>query len=199
MNLVPQAVIAVMVLHMVMIIAPGSDYALIMRTVGRRGKLAGIFTALGFGCGAFILLLIAILGINSLFSHYPFLMTTVRYAGAGWLFWQAMLCVLPEREGVKLQNLGSFGSGFINHFVNIEMVIFYIAVMGQLSVKDISTSLQLTTALAMTFFTIIWFILVAYLTGKIPNGERILNHIITRLIFGALFLVSAIGLVVVVD
>lgn len=194
---VPSAVIAVMLLHIVMIIAPGSDYALIMRTVGRQGKLAGVFTALGFGLGGLALLLIAILGINSLFYHYSFLMSVIRYMGAAWLLWQAVLSVLPERDTKKLPKLGSFEAGFINHFINIEMVIFYIAVMGQLSARNISTALQLMTAVAMALFTALWFILVAYVTGKLPNGQKILNHLVTRLIFGALFLASAISLAIV--
>jgi threonine/homoserine/homoserine lactone efflux protein len=197
MNLVAQPIIVAMFLQAVMIIEPGSDYALIMRTVGRRGKQAGFLTALGFGIGAFTLLLISVFGINSLFSHYPFLITVVRYMGAVWLLGQSVLCVLPNKDTASTRGFGSFGSGFINHFINIEMVLFYIAVMGQLSAKNITTSMQVAIAIEMAVFTTLWFIVIAYLTGKIPHAEKILNHIATRLIFGALFLASAIGLVLV--
>lgn len=178
-----------------MIISPGSDYALVMRTVGRQGKAAGVFTAFGLGLGALTLLLLSVFGINSIFTHYPFVTTAIRYAGALWLLWQAILCFLPKTETVKSRQLGSFGAGFINHFINIELVIFYIAVISQLSARNISTSLQLLIAGEMAIFTSLWFVLIAHLTGKIPDGEKVLNHIATRLIFGTLFLVSAIALI----
>jgi threonine/homoserine/homoserine lactone efflux protein len=50
-------IIAVAFLQAGMIISPGSDYALVMRTVGKQGKEAGILTALGLGVGAFALLI----------------------------------------------------------------------------------------------------------------------------------------------
>jgi threonine/homoserine/homoserine lactone efflux protein len=167
-----------------------------MRTVGKQGKEAGILTAMGLGVGAFALLILSIFGINSLFTNYPSLATTIiRYSGAVWLLWQAILCFLPKKESVKSHNIGSFGTGFINHFINIEMVIFYIVVMSQLSSKNIATSLQFLLAVEMAVFTAIWFVLIAQFTVRIPNSEKVLNHIITRIIFGALFLISAAALV----
>lgn len=188
-------IIAVAFLQAGMIISPGSDYALVMRTVGKQGKEAGILTALGLGVGAFALLILSIFGINSLFTNYPSLATIIRYIGAVWLLWQAILCFLPKKESTKSHNIGSFGAGFINHFINIEMVIFYIVVMSQLSSKNISTSLQFLLAVEMAVFTAIWFVLIAQFTVRIPNSEKVLNHIITRIIFGALFLISAAALV----
>ncbi len=190
--------IVVALLQAGMIIAPGSDYALVMRTVGKQGKVAGMLTAGGLGLGALALLLLSVFGINSLFTHYPVLARVVRYAGAAWLLWQAILCFLPKQNETKSRKLGSLGAGFINHFINMEMVIFYIAVVSQLSAKNITTSLQLIAAGEMALFTALWFVLIAYLTGKIPHGEKILNHIVTRLIFGVLFLISAISLIAIV-
>lgn len=197
MNLIPRAVVAVMALHIAMIIAPGSDYALIMRTVGRRGKFAGLLTALGFGTGALTLLLVAILGINALLVQYPILMTALRYIGVAWLLYQAVACMMPDHVNEARRNIGSFGAGFFNHFINAEMVIFYIVVMGQLSSRSVPVWLQLLTALAMSLFVVFWFIVISYFTGKIPNAEKILNHITARLIFCSLFLASAFGLALV--
>jgi threonine/homoserine/homoserine lactone efflux protein len=95
----------------------------------------------------------------------------------------------------NLITLDRLVTGFINHFINIEMVIFYIVVMSQLSSKNIATSLQFLLAVEMAVFTAIWFVLIAQFTVRIPNSEKVLNHIVTRIIFGALFLISAAALV----
>lgn len=195
MNFFAQPLIIVALLQAGMIIEPGSDYALVMRTVGRQGKAAGILTAIGLGLGALVLLLISAISIASVFIHYPFLVILIRYVGAAWLLWQAAICFLPKNDAKKSQRVGSFVAGFVNHSTNIEMIIFYIAVMSQLSAKNISMSLQLLVAVEMALFTALWFILIAHLTGKIPNGGKVLNHIAVRLTFGALFLISAISLI----
>ena len=189
------ALILAIFLQAGMIILPGSDYALVMRTVGKQGKRAGFFTALGLGMGALALLLLAIFGINAFFVHYPTAATILRYLGAAWLLWQAVLCFIPKKKATKSNSIGSFGAGFINHFINIDMIIFYIAVMSQLSIREIGTSLQLLVAVEMAAFTVLWFIFITQLTSKIPNSDKVLNHIITRLIFGSLFLVSAVALI----
>ncbi|MEK7625877.1 MAG: LysE family transporter [Patescibacteria group bacterium] len=188
-------IILVAFLQAGMIISPGSDYALVMRTVGRQGKTAGMLTALGLGLGAFSLLLLSVFGINSLFTHYPFLVTIISYAGAVWLIWQAILCFLPKDKAPKLHNLGSFWTGFTNHFINIEMVIFYIVIISQLSSRDVTTSIQLMIATEMALFTAIWFILISHLTGKIPNKDKVLDSLAIRITFGLLFLMSAVTLI----
>jgi len=191
-------IIVVALLQAGMIVAPGSDYALVMRIVGKQGKSAGTLAAIGLGLGAFALLLLSVFGINSLFIHYPSLITIIRYVGAVWLLWQAVLCFLPKRGATKSRSIGPFGAGFINHFINVEMIIFYIVIISQLSARNITTSLQLVVAVEMALFTALWFILIARLAVKIPNADKVLNHIAARLIFGGLFLVSAVTLLIVI-
>ena len=102
---------------------------------------------------------------------------------------------LPKDKAPKLHNLGSFWTGFTNHFINIEMVIFYIVIISQLSSRDVTTSIQLMIATEMALFTAIWFILISHLTGKIPNKDKVLDSLAIRITFGLLFLMSAVTLI----
>lgn len=185
----------VMFLQAGMIITPGSDYALVMRTVAKKGKRAGILTAVGLGTGALVLFVLSVFGIDSLFLHYPLIATIVRFTGMAWLFWQTILCLLPNKNSGEFRQLGTFKTGFMNHFINIEMVIFYIAITTQLSVRNIGTYSQLMIAFEMAIFTAIWFIIIAEFSGRIPHGEKILNHIIARILFSSLFFLSGIALI----
>lgn len=178
-----------------MIIVPGSDYALVMRTVGRYGRVAGVLTALGLGVGALALLVLSIAGIDAVIESHPVILIVIKYVGACWLLFQAVVSFLPARSTSSAIRSGTFVAGFVNHFVNIEMVIFYIAVISQLNASDVSFYLQGLIALEMSIFTVLWFMIIAGATDSISNGQSILNSIAARMIFGALFLFSAVVLV----
>lgn len=179
------------------IVTPGSDFALVLRTVGKRGRSAGVTTALGIGVGCFSLLFLSIIGLNTLLLAFPVLSTIIRYVGAVWLLWQAVISFLPHlsSQGENKRKAGPFLLGFLNHTLNIEVILFYVAVISQVSSQHVSQGLQLLAALEMALFTAAWFTLLAYITGKIPNNERFLNHVVVRVIIGVLFLLSAIGLI----
>lgn len=192
---IPESLIAVLVLQAGMIIFPGSDYALIMRTIGRQDAKAGAITAFGFGTGALGILLLSILGLNTLVIAVPVLGMVIRWLGAAWLMYQGVLCFFPHFAPKLVQGRGSFLAGVINHGLNIEMILFYIAVIGQLAASNISRALQVAAAFEMALFTIAWFVFISFVIGKIPKGERILNHLVTRVVNGVLFLLSAVLLI----
>lgn len=191
-----QPLIIVALLQAGEIIIPGSDYALILRTVGKRGKTGGIITALGLGVGAFILIVLAILGLSSLLVTIPTLSHIVRYAGAAWLLYQAVISFFPRSVKTNGQNTGPFLAGVVNHAINIDMVIFYVAVIAQLTRGNTSPLLQYLVAIEMAAFTAVWFIFISSIASRIPRIDRILNTPLVRIVIGGLFLFSAIGLII---
>jgi len=179
------------------IVTPGPDFALILETVGEKGRSMGVTTALGIGAGCFALLVLSILGLNTLLAAFPVLNTIIRYVGAAWLLWQAVISFLPHppRKRKNKKRAWPFLHGFLNHALNIEVVLFYVAVISQVSSQHVAQGLQFLAALEMALFTVMWFTFVAYIAGKIPNNQRILNHVVVRVIISILFLLSAIGLI----
>jgi threonine/homoserine/homoserine lactone efflux protein len=179
------------------IIAPGSDFALIVRTVGRSGERVAVTAALGIGLGCLFLLLLSIVGLNTILNALPSLRTIIRFAGAAWLIYQAVLSFLPHLQVKKdgIQKTPPLLTGLLNHSLNVEVILFYIAIVSQLSVHHIALAWQLLAALEMALFTVLWFTLLSYITSIIPNNEKILNYPLTRLVIGCLFLVSAVGLI----
>ncbi len=191
-----QPLVIVALLQAGEIIVPGSDYALVLRTVSRQGKASGVGAAIGLGAGALTLTMLAILGLSSLLQAAPILGAIIRYAGAAWLLYQAIISFLPRSVQTGHPKTGSFLAGLVNHVINIDMVIFYIAVIAQLNRGNVSQSLQYLVAVEMAVFTAVWFILIANLTGRIPHVERIFNAPLVRYVISGLFLISAIGLIV---
>lgn len=191
----PQQLIIVALLQAGMIISPGSDYALILRTVSKQGKVAGMITAFGLGIGALLLIILAILGLSAVLAAAPSLNLIIRYAGAAWLLYQAVISFFPRSVKSNTKKTGSFLAGVINHAINIDMVIFYIAVITQLNRGNVSQSLQYLLAVEMATFTALWFIFIASVTSRIPQSERILNSPIVRVVIGGFFVFSAVSLI----
>ena len=190
-----QPLIIVALLQAGAIIFPGSDYALILRTVSKKGRAAGVVTALGLGTGALLLVILAIFGLSSLLVAAPSLGVIIRYAGAAWLLYQAVISFFPRPAKTKRQRTGTFLTGIINHALNIDMVIFYTAVIAQLNRGNISQPLQYAVAAEMAAFTTLWFIFISSATSRIPRAEEILRAPPVRIVIGGLFLFSAVGLI----
>lgn len=191
-----QTLIIVALLQAGAIISPGSDYALVLRTVSKHGKVAGIMTALGLGVGALLLVVLTILGLSAVLAAFPSLGLIIRYAGATWLLYQAVISFFPRSVKSNTKKTGSFVAGVINHAINIDMVIFYVAVIAQLNRGNVSQYLQYLLAVEMATFTTFWFIFIASVTSRIPHSERILNLPIVRALIGGLFVFSAVSLII---
>jgi threonine/homoserine/homoserine lactone efflux protein len=95
------------------IIAPGSDFALVLRTLGSNGRPAAVTTAFGIGLGCLLLLLVSIAGLNTILAALPILRTVIRYAGAVWLVYQAVLSFFPHLQKNK-GGPGGLCSGIIH-------------------------------------------------------------------------------------
>lgn len=180
-----------------MIIFPGSDWFLILRYSSQKGVRNGAIVAIGLGLGSLFITLLAIGGLNSLFVAYPNLIQIIRYLGVAWFIWQAIITFFPhkfsptEASNKKLDN--PLLSGFINHAFNVEMILFYIAIISQLT-KSSGYPLQITAAFIMAAFTVGWFIFIAQASQRVKIVEKILSYPVARIIIGVLFLVSAITL-----
>ncbi len=180
-----------------MIVFPGSDWFLVLRHASREGTRSASIVAIGLGLGSLLVTLLAIGGLNSLFAAYPFLIKVIRYLGAAWLLWQAIVTFFPHvatQNGANSKSSKPLLAGLVNHALNIEMILFYIAVISQLSAKSVNIPFQIGTAIEMAFFTALWFIFIAHASQKIKKVEAALNHPAVQIIIGILFLLSAYSL-----
>ncbi len=193
-----QQIIAVVLLQAGMIVFPGSDWFLVLRHSSQEGSRNGSLVAIGLGLGSLLVVILAIFGLSVFFDYFPSAAKVIRYLGAAWLIWQAVICFFPhvaKSGGNKTQTISPLLAGFINHTVNIEMVFFYIAVISQLGSNGVDLSFQLAVALEMGLFTALWFIFIAQASQKVMIIEKVLAQPLARIIIGILFLVSAFTLI----
>ena len=69
------------------VISPGADFAMVTRTSLLRSRSAGLWVALGIGCGVLVHVGYTLLGLGVLLQSLPWLFTLLKWAGAAYLVW----------------------------------------------------------------------------------------------------------------
>ncbi|MEU0564468.1 LysE family translocator [Nonomuraea sp. NPDC005983] len=84
---------------LIMIMIPGPDAALIMRSSLAHGRLAGLLTMLGGLLGLAVHASAAAIGLSALLAASPTAFTVVRGLGVCYLLWLGVRALLPSRGG----------------------------------------------------------------------------------------------------
>ena len=81
-----------------LVMLPGPDFALIVRTSLAEGRSSGQAAACGVALGIMVHTSAAMLGISAVIAQSVTLFTLLRYAGAAYLFWMGIHALRAGRE-----------------------------------------------------------------------------------------------------
>jgi threonine/homoserine/homoserine lactone efflux protein len=121
---------------MVLIVTPGMDTALVLRTSAVEGHRRGLATVAGICTGCLVWGTSVALGLGALLvaSHTAY--TLVKWAGAAYLAWLGVNLLLKPRErfapavgGAPAQKarFGAFGRGLGTNLLNPKCGVFYVS------------------------------------------------------------------------
>lgn len=129
-------------------LVPGPDVLLIINKCLAQGKQAGLITVLGISMGLFVHIFAVTIGLSSLIVHSPLAFSSIKYLGAGYLFylgvtaWRSappdfIQAELAETKPTKktphlhqsLHHL--FWQGFITNVLNPKVILFFLAFLPQ--------------------------------------------------------------------
>lgn len=124
--------------HFLAVITPGPDFAITVSQSVRFGRKVGTYTALGIGTGISIHVLYTILGIGTLMSTAPWLMTVAKIIGALYMLYlafQLLRAKPPLLENISLVKNEEFRSpqqafsvGFLTNATNPKATLFFLAI-----------------------------------------------------------------------
>jgi len=117
---------------------PGQDVLFVVAQSISNGRRAGVLGAVGIGAGSLIHTAAVALGIGALLAGLPAALRLVRIAGAGYLSFLALRCLIRAARGVEPSNApapvtGStaFTQGFVTNVTNVKVLLFYLAFLPQ--------------------------------------------------------------------
>lgn len=134
-------------------VTPGPNVALIVGTSLRFGSRAGILTATGVNVGLIAQLAVVAAGLAYLVEAFSHHFDLVRYAGAGYLVWLAVLQWRSAGAGPATSAPAAhaaFGRGLAVAFANPKTLLFHAAFLPQF-VTDTANPLPQVTLLAVVF------------------------------------------------
>lgn len=169
-------IFAVSVITCLAVISPGPDFAMVTRVALIRGRRAGIWCAIGIGCGVSVHLAYTLFGLGVVFASEAWLLEVLRYLGASYLIWLGLSAFWPDVRvhvvGHESSNAGdpivdrarggsAFWMGFACNALNPKTMLFIVSLFSQVVSPRTTLGVELGYGLYVSVCHMAWFSVVA--------------------------------------
>ncbi len=171
-----------MAVFSVLIVAPGADFALIIRQCIVHGRKASIITSFGIGASLLFHIGYTILGIGLIVSKSLFLFSMLKWAGAAYLIYLGIKAFRePALKFDESKDVGSdlqlpawklFAIGFVTNALNPKPVLFFLSLFSALVSPHTPVLAQVSYGLGMAIALILWFVGVSFVFTSKPVRQK---------------------------
>jgi len=151
--------------HLLAVMSPGPDTAIIFQQSFAKGRKSGILTALGIGTGIFLHCLLAISGISILLYSTEEARFIIKILGASYLVYVGFQSLFPQKDSKPKATstvlTHPFLVGLITNILNIKAFLFTVSLFSFLNLQPDS----LMSWIYLFYFPVItaaWFSFVSY-------------------------------------
>jgi RhtB (resistance to homoserine/threonine) family protein len=185
--------LTVALIHLLAVASPGPDFAIVVRESVAYGRRAGIFTALGVGCGIFVHVAYSLLGIGLIVSQSIVLFNALKWLAAAYLLYIGIRALrakpadpasaeLSLAAGVRAPR-AAFTTGFVTNGLNPKATLFFLSLFTVVIDPHTPLAVQGGYGVYLALATALWFCLVAMLFSqqRVRAGFARLGHWFDRL------------------
>ena len=128
----------------ILVVTPGADTALVIRSTLSRGRDAGLYTVYGICLGCVVHAAASALGLSLILSQSAAAFEVVKMAGACYLVWIGIKSLIaswrghggtfqvaPSIEAKRRDLARSFREGLLTNVLNPKVAIFYLTFLPQ--------------------------------------------------------------------
>lgn len=196
-------VLTIFVVHMLALMSPGPDFALITRQSLIYSRRTGIYTAIGIGLGILVHVAYSIVGIGYIIAKSIVAFTFVKLLGAAYLIfigWKALKSQPSSGEGDQsptkqneLTPRAAVWMGFLTNALNAKASLFFLGLFTQVIHPGTPFAWQLIYGAQMSLMTMAWFSFVTLIFSQSWFKERLrlYRHWLDRT-FGAILIALGI-------
>ncbi|MFD7655430.1 LysE family translocator [Actinosynnema sp. NPDC059797] len=184
----------------VVVLTPGVDAFLLLRTSVRSGTRAGLLALAGIHTAAFLQVALVISGVGAMIARYPAALTALRWVGAAYLLYLAVSItrglLRPAPEEASAVAARPFRQGFLTNITNPKMLLFSLAFLPQfIGSGDPAPQLALLAAVFLGLAAL-WELTIVVAAARVAGSLR-RPGVTTALdaVCAAVFLTMSIGLV----
>lgn len=193
------AFLVIAVIHLLAVVSPGPDFALMVQQSVSQPRRVVLATALGLAGGVMVHVTYSLLGIGLVIAQSILLFTTIKLVGAAyllWIGWKALRSrptetAIEHREQTLQTVLQGFGRGFLCNALNPKATLFFLALFTQVIDPRTPLSVEMLYGLFMGFQTFYWFAIlgtmlthrsVQSIIGRIHvHAERVMGAVLIAL------------------
>ncbi|MDP3817296.1 LysE family transporter [Pseudomonas sp.] len=185
--------LTVALIHLLAVASPGPDFAIVVRESVGFGRRAGIFSALGVGCGIFIHVAYSLLGIGLIVSQSIVLFNALKWLAAAYLLYIGIKALRAKPADPASAELGlvagarspraAFTAGFITNGLNPKATLFFLSLFTVVINPHTPLPVQAGYGLYLALATALWFCLVAQVFSqqRVRAGFARMGHWFDRL------------------
>ncbi|MDP3057741.1 MAG: LysE family transporter [bacterium] len=162
--------ITVVVVHLLAVMSPGPDFAMISRNSLVYSRKTGTYSAVGLALGILVHVTYSLVGIGFIISKSIVLFSIIKFLGAGYLIFigykslKAKPHKLSADQLSEKNNMDKFAAikmGFLTNALNPKATLFFLSLFTQVISKETPLLIQVFYGLEMVTMTFIWFSIVA--------------------------------------
>ena len=180
--------LTVALVHLLAVASPGPDFAVVIRESVSHGRRAGIFTALGVGCGIFLHVAYSLLGIGLIVSQSLVLFAILKWLAAAYLLYIGIRALRAQpadpavlealAEGSARSGRGAFATGFLTNALNPKATLFFLSLFTVVIDPHTPRLIQAGYGVYLAGATGVFFCLVAMLFSqrRVRAGFARLGH-----------------------
>lgn len=190
-------VFAVAVITVLAVIAPGADFAMIVRNSYLHGRRTGLLGALGVAAGVLVHVTYTMLGVGLLIASSTFLFTVVKLVGAAYLVYIGVRTFRTRGEvtvdlgnKTELTPFAALRTGFLTNVLNPKTTLFVVSTFAQVVSPGTPALQQVGYGLFMSLAHLLWFGVVAVFFSHdrmrtlMLRGQKVLNKVIGSVLAG---------------
>lgn len=186
----------------VVIVTPGVDAFLLLRTSLRSGTRSGLLALAGIHSAAAVQVGLVISGLGVVLARYPVVLTALRWIGAAYLLHLAVSITrgLLRRSGDEPEEVMSdrpFRQGFLTNITNPKMILFSLAFLPQFIGSGEPAPQLAMLAVLFLALAAVWELMIVLAASRVA-GRLKRPGVTTALdaVCAAVFLTMSVGLVV---
>ncbi|MFA5677407.1 MAG: LysE family transporter [Pseudomonas sp.] len=187
----------VALVHLLAVISPGPDFAVVIRNSVSAGRQAGLMTALGVGSGILLHVGYSLLGIGIIVSQSVWLFNLLKLLAGGYLLYIGIKAIRakpqPATELTPITTVlaprRAFSIGFITNGLNPKATLFFLSLFTLVISPQTPILIQAGYGLYLAIATTLWFCLVAMLFSQsaVRRGFARMGHWFDR-VMGAVLI-----------
>ena len=187
--------------HLLAVMSPGPDTAIIFHQSFAKGRVQGILTALGIGFGIFVHCFFAISGISLLIYSSDEAKFFIKFMGAIYLLYLGISFFISKKSSKtdesKLLFKNPFIIGFVTNLLNVKAFLFTVSLFSFINL-DSNTLMSLIYLLYFPIITAAWFSFVSYALTHQSMGDIFNKHSDTIQFTSSAF-IAGLGLLILIQ